>query len=226
MNLYLDMEFTGLHQHTTPIAIGIVADNGAKFYSEFTDYNRRQVDRWIQENVIDNLIYQNVNWDQFFDGIDLSKQDRPYVNSKYTDGFFSIKSAGRIEQVVQDLKEWLSQFVVEGINIVGDVLAWDWILFCELLGGTFEIQEYGIFYIPFDISTILTNPDIIREELIGQDRAMHVAELSSNFLALSSKSFVGKKHNALWDALVIKEIYNMWANDHVDSHQGQFIGRD
>ena len=53
--LYFDTEFTGLHKDTSLISIGIIDEYGNKFYGEITDYNKTQVDKWIQENVIYNL---------------------------------------------------------------------------------------------------------------------------------------------------------------------------
>ena len=55
MNLYFDTEFTGLVPGTTLISLGIVSENGDKFYAEFNDYNEDLVDDWVRENVISKL---------------------------------------------------------------------------------------------------------------------------------------------------------------------------
>ncbi|WP_376716592.1 hypothetical protein [Vagococcus carniphilus] len=55
MKVFFDTEFTGLHKDTTLISIGLIAENGNKFYAEFTDYDKTQIDDWLQENVINNL---------------------------------------------------------------------------------------------------------------------------------------------------------------------------
>jgi len=55
MRIYFDCEFTGLHQNTTLISIGMVADDGREFYAELNDYDKTQVDDWLKENVIANL---------------------------------------------------------------------------------------------------------------------------------------------------------------------------
>ena len=47
-----------MEKDTTLISLGIVADNGKKFYAEFTDYDESQCDEWIKENVIE-LLYLN-----------------------------------------------------------------------------------------------------------------------------------------------------------------------
>lgn len=42
--IFFDCEFTGLHKNTSLISIGLVADNGQKFYAEITDFDRNQID--------------------------------------------------------------------------------------------------------------------------------------------------------------------------------------
>ena len=38
----------------------MVSENsGAVFYAEFSDYDKSQVDEWIQKHVIDNLIFKD-----------------------------------------------------------------------------------------------------------------------------------------------------------------------
>lgn len=56
MNIYFDTEFTGLHKDTTLISLGCVADDGRRFYTEFTDFDKSQCNDWINENVINNLL--------------------------------------------------------------------------------------------------------------------------------------------------------------------------
>ena len=54
--IFFDTEFTGLHQNTTLVSIGLISEDGKTFYAEITDYDKSQVDKWLQENVIDKLI--------------------------------------------------------------------------------------------------------------------------------------------------------------------------
>lgn len=46
--LFFDFEFTGLRQNTTPISLGVYAENGHTFYAEFTDYDKDQIDDWLR----------------------------------------------------------------------------------------------------------------------------------------------------------------------------------
>jgi hypothetical protein len=169
--VFFDTEFTGLRQQTTLISIGLVAETGETFYAELTDFDRSQVDNWIHDNVIKNL---------FLEDEKLVKD-----GSKWT-----IK--GNKVKVKNALIEWFAQF--DEVEMWSDCLAYDWVLFCQLFGGAFNIPS-NIYYIPFDISTLFKvkriDPDIKREMFAYGD-SLHGDE---------------KKHNALWDAKVIRSCY-------------------
>ena len=166
--VFWDSEFTGLHQGTTLISIGMVAETGAQFYSEMTDYDVSQVDEWIFEHVIDRL------WCQRY--IDPPDEVTYYL--------------GRTEAVAKRVRAWLED--LGPVEMWGDVLGYDWVLFCELFGGAQKIPS-NVYYIPFDLATKLKeyglDPDLDREAYAGND-------------------IPGPKHNALHDALVIQACYN------------------
>jgi hypothetical protein len=185
--IYFDTEFTGLHQNTTLISLGMISECGKEFYAEFTDYDQSQVDDWLRENVIEKLVMK----------VPLDGEDEPFTatrdknnpigNSLYDS--YSVKLRGDQNRVKNELERWLSQF--EKIEMWSDCLSYDWVLFCQLWGHAFNIPK-NIYYIPFDICTSFKekgiDPDINREEFAFEsfDLAEH------------------KKHNSLWDARVIK----------------------
>ena len=146
MRIFMDTEFTGLHQKTTLISLGLVSEDGDKFYAEFTDYDKSQVDDWLQKNVIYNLI-----------GTD----GRPDFN--YPEWYYS----GDTSFIKEKLENWLSQF--DNIEIWSDCLSYDWVLFNQIFGHAFDIPK-NVYYIPFDICTMFKlkgiDPDISREEFI------------------------------------------------------------
>lgn len=183
--VFFDTEFTGLHQNTTLISIGLVAETGQSFYAELTDYDKSQIDDWLQENVISNLLLT-----QYIHGTNQS-WERETENSVYVIG---------PSQTVKDrLERWIRRF--DKIEIWSDCLSYDWVLFCQLFEHAFKIPN-NIYYIPFDICTYLKiagiDPDVNREEF-----ANHQVEVNT------SEQWGGapKKHNALWDAYVIRECY-------------------
>lgn len=202
-NLFLDFEFTGLHKKTTPISLGIVSQCGKTFYSEFTDFDKSQVDEWIQTNVIANLRLQekikvsNDGWEHWLS--DNGKYDNALDFALAKKDMSHFECIGKTPMVVNRLEKWLAQF--EQVEIWGDCLAYDWVLFCELFGHALNIPK-NVYYIPFDICTLFKakgiDPDVSREEFAGNSITVSTAEHWG----------ANPKHNALWDAYVIRECYN------------------
>lgn len=44
VKIFLDTEFTGLHQNAALISLAMVAETGEEFYAEFNDYDESQID--------------------------------------------------------------------------------------------------------------------------------------------------------------------------------------
>lgn len=199
--IFLDTEFTGLHQKTTLVSIGLISECGKTFYAELTDYDETQLDDWLRENVISNLKFAPP----------LEGEDEYYVatraegnltpNSLYDS--YSVDLRGDSEEVSLRLSIWLAQF--KSVAIWSDCLAYDWVLFNELFGGAFDIPK-NVYYIPFDICTLFEikgiDPDISREEFANIEN-----------MKMPNGTFPEKiedvpKHNALWDAIVIKKCHS------------------
>lgn len=173
MKVFFDCEFTGLHQNTTLISIGMVAENGKTFYAECRDYDENQIDDWLERNVLSNLM--------------LGDRCSPISGPQIATSIVKCNT----EDLAGWIKQWVRDYIPsEPLEIWSDCLAYDWVLFCELFGGAMEVPNY-IYYIPFDICTLFklkgVDPDINREDFVG----------------LESET----KHNALWDAKVIKACY-------------------
>jgi len=154
VKLFLDTEFTGLHQHTSLISIGIISENGKTFYAEFTDYNRMYVDNWIRENVINNLIIP----DEELGNLGMSIE----VTSEYS------RIKGPLLVVKRELEDWLYQF--DQVEIWSDCFTYDQMLFNQLWGHALSIPK-NIYYIWFDLATLMkikgVDPDINREDFAG-----------------------------------------------------------
>lgn len=175
--VFFDSEFTGLHQNTTLISIGLISECGKTFYAELTDYDETQIDQWIRDNVINNLKMQGVSEEE--------------VNYEPYSDVVVVK--GTKVEVEQALSHWLYRF--ERVEMWSDCLSYDWVLFNNLYGHAFKIPP-NVYYIPFDICTLFKirgiDPDINRE----------------NFAFGNIKPENAEKHNALWDAGVIKACYD------------------
>ena len=192
--IFYDTKSTGLHQDTTLISIGLVSECGKHFYMELSDYDFEQLDDWVMENVVENLVMQEafVAEDEFYSVTRHS--DNPVGNNIYKS--YSIQLRGDTSLLKFELEKWLDQF--KHVEMWSDCLAYNWVLFCEIWGGALDIPGH-ILYTPFDLSTMFKingiNPDADREEF---------AEVNIPHPANTSFS---PKHNALWDAEVIMKCF-------------------
>jgi hypothetical protein len=190
--VFFDCEFTGLHKNTTLISIGLISECGKTFYAELTDYDRLQINDWVRNNVISKLNYPKI-------------ESNAKMASLSDDTRSDMVIYGTQDDVKFHLIHWLKQF--KEIEMWGDVLAYNWVLFCQIFGGGRNIPCKYIgddspiegeivwhpSYIPFDIATLFyvkgIDPDINREEYVGVNDS-------------------SDKHNALHDARIIRKCFN------------------
>lgn len=184
MKLFFDTEFTGLHKGTTLISIGIVSEDGKKFYAESTDYDAKQCDDWIQDNVLAHTILQG-NEEMT---CELAKDSRTTV------------VIGCVENIVSELKQWLSQF--DEVQFVSDVCHYDFVLLIDLFGTAFDLPK-NVSASCHDI-----NQDIASYSGISEKQAFDYNR--EEFIADNDGTIPdGIKHNSLYDAEVIKKIYDI-----------------
>lgn len=193
--IFFDTEFTGLHQNTTLISIGLISECGKTFYAELTDYDKTQIDDWLQKNVLDKLTMTSHITASCSGHEKWLSEETKYNNSlafSLADkDMSSFECIGETPMIKNRLEKWLSQF--EEVEMWSDCLSYDWVLFNQIFGHAFNIPK-NVYYIPFDICTLFRvkgiDPDINREKF-----------------GCGEVYFEMPKHNALWDAKVIKLCY-------------------
>lgn len=182
MNLFFDTEFTGLHKDTTLVSIGIVAENGKKFYAESADYDESQCDDWIKENVLAHTILA---------------RNETLAARLGADEDTTVVLGGK-EDIRHELFEWLKQF--DEVQFVSDVCHYDMVLLIDIFGTAFDLPK-NVSAVCHDISQdIARHYGISDREAFDKSREDIVAELCGGFIA-------GDKHNSLYDAEIIKAIY-------------------
>ena len=169
--VFFDTEFTGSRKSACLISIGFVSEENEQFYAVLTDYDPSDIDDWLRKNVIENLASQSAN------------------------------IIGTKAEVASAIRAWMEKTSDgEKIQMVSDVLAFDWVLFCDLFGSAFDIPEC-VHYIPMDLGTKFAinglDPDTNRIDF-AEERNPSLANLAKLKL---------KKHNALYDAIIIKECW-------------------
>ena len=203
--VYFDTEFTGLIKNSDLISIGLVNSNGNTFYAEFNDFDEKKVTPWINENVYPCLSYP-----------DTTKKE----------GHWTI--TGNKEEVRKMLIEWLDTYVPKDriIQFVSDVCHYDFVLLIDLLTNGGSALD-----LPRRISPCCSdiNQDIATSMYRNIPEGKTEEEFNRNFVPIAeafnisreeiAKDYVEelgevKKHNALYDAKVIRAIHrNMWFNN-------------
>ena len=195
MKIFFDTEFTGLHKNTTLISVGLIDENGRTFYAEFSDYDESQCDEWIHENVIKHL-----KW----------SKEGPIENFGNYDDMNHIEMCGDKNYVKMQLEQWLSKY--EEVELVSDCCHYDMVLFIDIFGGAFDIPS-NVNPVCHDI-----NQDIAKHYNISERKAFDLSreriietynELIKTYLPNEVIEIEGDKHNSLYDAKVIKEIYRI-----------------
>lgn len=182
MKLFFDTEFTGLHKDTTLVSIGIVAENGNRFYAEFSDCDESQCDDWIKKNVLKHTI--------------LGGNDA--LAARLGEDGNTTVILGSKTDIQHDLGEWMKQF--DAVQFVSDVSHYDFVLLIDIFGTAFDL--------PGNVSAAChdINQDIARHYGISEKEAFDKSR-EDIVSELCEQQIEGEKHNSLYDAEVIKAIY-------------------
>ena len=186
MKVFFDVEFTGLQKDTTMISIGLISADGKMFYAELTDYDEKLCDDWIKNNVFPNL---------------LTKQ--PADLTDYVPNYH----IGNKYNIARALTNWFNQF--DTVELVADVGHYDMVLLIDLFGHAFKLPN-NVAPTYHDV-----NQDIARCYKISLQEAFDKPR--DNILREKDRDeiltrLVQNKHNALYDATITRELYQVLHN--------------
>ena len=185
MKIFFDTEFTGLRQCTTLISIGMVSENNRQFYAELTDYDEKQCDDWIKDNVLEVLH---------------TRYPRDIEESEYIQNLH----VGNRCDIAKALAIWLKQF--DYVEFVSDVCHYDFVLLINLFGSAFNLPK-NVCPACYDI-----NQDIAKKYNITQKEAFDRSREDILYQAYKENVLKGNKHDSLYDAKVIRELYQILNN--------------
>lgn len=194
-NLFFDCEFTSLRQDTTLISLGVVSEKGIQFYAEFDDYNKKYIDKWINDNVIKNLILK----------------DMTHNSNRFENHLRIHYCKGDSEYIRNEFIHWLEFNFIgmekDKFQFISDVCYYDFVLLINFLTKGKTALDLPKYISPVchdinqDIANYYNKSDV---EAFDLDREGIVEfEISKLFI----KEDINK-HNSLWDAKVIALIYN------------------
>jgi hypothetical protein len=177
--IFFDFEFTGLHKLTTPISFAMVAEDGRSFYAEFTDFDKFQIDPYVRQNVLPKRILQDFN-----------------VGTDYQPDSDEVLMKGDIDKIFTAVNKWLAVYKEEGVQMWGDLLPFDWVLFINIFGNGQALPKF-IDVIPLDLCTAL--------KLCGEDP--HTDRLIFAYGEDNLDKAKESQNNALFDAQTSLEVY-------------------
>lgn len=180
--VFFDTEFTGLHKNTTLVSIGLVFENRL-FYAELSDYDRSQVDTWLQQNVISKL----------------SLSSDKEIETTETTLIYGDKT-----RVRDKLLEWLNSIsMTDDIQFVSDVCHYDFVLLIDLLFGNAINIPSNISKCCLDLNGLIADRLGISDNLAFEySREKLLYELNCKNVSLVDK------HNAIYDAVVIRVLWD------------------
>lgn len=206
MNVYFDTEFTGLNRTAQLISIGMIAGSGEKFYAEFTDFNENLCDDWVTENVVKKT-YNGGNKELAKLGGELLDRstDSWEMYEYFESGDMIID--GSSNYIRDRLTKWLSQF--DKVQLVSDVCHYDMTLLCNLFGGSFNLPK-NVSPVCYDICQDIADwiYDTSDEELTFEECMKKAFDISREEI-IEAKDENVIKHNALWDAMVIRDVFRI-----------------
>ena len=193
IKIFFDTEFTGLKKDTTLISIGLVSETGKSFYAELTDFDENAYnDHFLNQHVFANTMFL--------------KTKPVNIQPKQFKGPDSLTVFGDKKFIRDALMTFFNECrnnSDENIQLVSDVCHYDMVLFIDIFGTAFDIPEF-ISPVCTDINSMIANYYKITEfEAFDKNREKILEE---NKITIPNKF---TKHNSLYDALVIKEIFNI-----------------
>lgn len=129
--IFLDTEFSDLRQNAHLLSLALVPQDGPWFYAVFTDVPTSTISNWTRENVVPFL--------------DLSAEQQAAAGP-------GTYLSGNHAAVTAALRNYLA--LLPPLVVWADVPAYDWVLFCELFGGSGKLPE-NVPYIVRDLATLL-----------------------------------------------------------------------
>ncbi len=218
--MFFDMEFTGLHKEATPISIGVVLENGAMFYGEFSDYDKTQCDEWITENVLRNTIAYRAS----LPSVIYTKRYQNYIVGKQITLVLPISDTldSKIKYAygssLHIMTELFGFLLINGYGDLGekssyvpvtDVGHYDMVLLIDFMAkNALEISKFGISPTYFDINQLIAGNDPLKIPDAFDYTRMTDEMMSHPDIQYINTILEGAgQHNALIDAMMIKILY-------------------
>lgn len=178
MKIYFDTEFEGLRKDAKLISLGLITEDNQELYIEFDDIDIQKQDQWIKDNVLQNtILYGQKEISEITDEANYYKGDK--------------------DEIKGVLLHWLNQF--DNVQFISDVCHYDFVFLIDIFGSAWDLPK-NVIPCCHDI-----NQDIMDLFWLNEKEAFDFSR--EDILDNLGLEIKGNKHNSLYDAKVIKAIY-------------------
>jgi hypothetical protein len=200
MNIFFDTEFSKLHKKGFLISLGCVDDNGNEFYWEAINYEESECSEFVVNEVLPALVYKG-----------FIKDSKTMVFSEYIGDKSVTHIVGDKHFVKKYFTEWLSKY--DSVQFTSDVCHYDFVFLIDIFGDAYDDLPKNIAPVCYDINQdIASYFNISNIEAFNMNREEIVSKYINDPIfkeILISGSIRPEKHNSLYDAIVIKDIYKI-----------------
>lgn len=227
MKFFLDTEFIeGFHKpvfgkrrhHIDLISIGIVSESGHEYYAISNEFNPRDANEWVMENVLKAIVDEFItnSYDDYSDDemeellTVVVESSRIWEQVQLIQG----KIGKSNQQIVDEIKSFVALHSGESSpEFYGYFCDYDWVLFCSLFGTMMDLPKNYPMYCR-DLKQSLDN--YVRKNCkinssLSEEEFMRM--IKQNGILLTATTTIRypietNEHNALADAKWTQQLYN------------------
>lgn len=185
MKYFLDTEFIDDGKTIDLISIGIVTEDGRKYYAQSVDFNHRKASAWVKENVLTHLL--TCPWaEPYVKGILGHRTDKAY-HRKYGQcvdwqrGYVHNCPWRTREQIRDDLRVFCDPEKYGKPEFIGWCAGYDWVALCQLFGTMMDLPDGWSHYIK-DIQYLLDERSLSDDQLPPLTEAAHNALADARYI--------------------------------------------
>lgn len=185
MKYFLDTEFieSGKHYTVDLISIGIISEDGRKYYAISHEFDPKKASDWVKQNVLGKLPPKPGTFNPAEASIRELSESKAWKSR---------------EQIKQELLEFITPDE-KGIEFWAGWAAYDWVVFCWIFGCMIDLPE-GYPYYCNDVIQWLNQLGLTREFLPPEPKNAHNA--------LDDAQWVRESYYLLKDKVYSDNIYN------------------
>lgn len=146
MKYYLDTEFIeGFHKpflgkkrhFIDLISIGIIAEDGREYYAISNEFNPKNADEWVKENVITKLPEKYAD---FHDSPRVKEESQLWKSNKQiAQDIFEFCTGDSL--TIEKANHYKVDYTNRDISFYGYYADYDWVLFCSLFGRMIDLPK-------------------------------------------------------------------------------------